>query len=114
MKLSDFGLSKEGIYSTDKTTTFCGTPDYMAPEVILSRPYGHSADWWCLGIVLYEILIGQAPFEADNEEDLFSAIVHDDVLFPVWLSRDAISILDGVKLFSFTINSQVTVKNRCL
>ena len=58
--------------------------------------YGFSVDWWALGVLMYEMMAGQPPFEADNEDDLFEAILHDDVLYPVWLSREAVSILKGV------------------
>jgi novel protein kinase C epsilon type len=57
--------------------------------------YGSSVDWWALGVLMYEMMAGQPPFEADNEEDLFQSILHDDVLYPVWLSREAVSILKG-------------------
>ena len=53
-------------------------------------------DWWALGVLMYEMMAGQPPFEADNEDDLFESILHDDVLYPVWLSREAVSILKGV------------------
>ena len=66
------------------------------------RPYNSSVDWWALGVLMYEMMAGQPPFEADNEEDLFDAIVKDDVLYPIWLSREATSILRGVS-FSFTL-----------
>lgn len=52
-------------------------------------------DWWALGVLVYEMLAGQPPFEADNEDDLFESILHDDVLYPVWLSKEAVSILKG-------------------
>lgn len=57
--------------------------------------YGASVDWWALGVLMYEMMAGQPPFEADNEDDLFESILHDDVLYPVWLSKDAVSILKG-------------------
>lgn len=53
-------------------------------------------DWWALGVLMYEMMAGQPPFEADNEDDLFESILHDDVLYPVWLSKEAMSILKAV------------------
>uniref|UniRef100_A0A8C7ZW21 Protein kinase C n=1 Tax=Oryzias sinensis TaxID=183150 RepID=A0A8C7ZW21_9TELE len=92
-KLADFGMCKEGIMNGVTTTTFCGTPDYIAPEILQELEYGASVDWWALGVLMYEMMAGQPPFEADNEDDLFESILHDDVLYPVWLSKDAVSIL---------------------
>ena len=64
--------------------------------------YGASVDWWALGVLMYEMMAGQPPFEADNEDDLFESILHDDVLYPVWLSKEAVSVLKGVSfLFIF-------------
>uniref|UniRef100_A0A673AWI1 Protein kinase C n=1 Tax=Sphaeramia orbicularis TaxID=375764 RepID=A0A673AWI1_9TELE len=92
-KLADFGMCKEGIMNGVTTTTFCGTPDYIAPEILQELEYGASVDWWALGVLMYEMMAGQPPFEADNEDDLFESILHDDVLYPVWLSKEAVSIL---------------------
>ncbi|KAL6069412.1 hypothetical protein STEG23_021106 [Scotinomys teguina] len=92
-KLADFGMCKEGILNGVTTTTFCGTPDYIAPEILQELEYGPSVDWWALGVLMYEMMAGQPPFEADNEDDLFESILHDDVLYPVWLSKEAVSIL---------------------
>jgi novel protein kinase C epsilon type len=58
--------------------------------------YGPSVDWWALGVLMYEMMAGQPPFEADNEDDLFDSILHDDVLYPVWLSKEAVMVLKGV------------------
>uniref|UniRef100_A0A0N5B128 Protein kinase C n=1 Tax=Syphacia muris TaxID=451379 RepID=A0A0N5B128_9BILA len=92
-RLADFGMCKEGISGENMTSTFCGTPDYIAPEVLQELRYGVSVDWWALGVLMYEMMAGQPPFEAENEEDLFEAILHDDVLYPVWLSKEAVNIL---------------------
>lgn len=63
--------------------------------------YGGSVDWWALGVLMYEMMAGQPPFEADNEDDLFESILHDDVLYPVWLSKEAVSILKGNMNFHY-------------
>uniref|UniRef100_A0A1I7XLK0 protein kinase C n=1 Tax=Heterorhabditis bacteriophora TaxID=37862 RepID=A0A1I7XLK0_HETBA len=73
--------------------TVIGTPDYIAPEILQELEYGVSVDWWALGVLMYEMMAGQPPFEADNEDDLFEAILNDDVLYPVWLSKEAVNIL---------------------
>jgi len=95
VKIADFGMCKEGIKEGVTTSTFCGTPDYIAPEILQELDYGASVDWWALGVLMYEMMAGQPPFEADNEDDLFESILHDDVLYPVWLSKEAVSILKG-------------------
>ncbi|XP_053201503.1 calcium-independent protein kinase C-like [Panonychus citri] len=94
-KIADFGMCKEGIRENVTTTTFCGTPDYIAPEILQELDYGPSVDWWALGVLMYEMMAGQPPFEADNEEDLFDSILRDEVLYPVWLSKEAVSVLKG-------------------
>lgn len=94
-KIADFGMCKEGMVPGKTTQTFCGTPDYIAPEILQEQEYDASVDWWALGVLMYEMMAGQPPFEADNEDDLFESILHDDVLYPVWLSREAVNILKG-------------------
>ena len=74
---------------------FCGF------QILQELDYGPSVDWWALGVLMYEMMAGQPPFEADNEDDLFESILHDDVLYPVWLTKDAVSILKGVSLLLF-------------
>ncbi len=61
---------------------------------------------------MYEMMAGQPPFEADNEDDLFESILHDDVLYPVWLSREAVSILKGVSTNKY--NANIAEKSNCL
>lgn len=66
-------------------------------QILQELEYDASVDWWALGVLMYEMMAGQPPFEADNEDDLFDTILHEDVLYPVWLSKEAISILKGVR-----------------
>jgi serine/threonine protein kinase len=90
IKLTDFGLSKE---AADLTHTFCGTPAYLAPEVIAGEYYGKIVDWWSLGTLLYEMLCGLPPFYHSNQNQMYKLIMYAKLEFPSHLSAGAISIL---------------------
>jgi len=93
LKLVDFGFAKK----VDKTETYtlCGTPEYLAPEVIRNTGHGTAVDWWALGILLYEFLIGQPPFWDQNPMKIYSKIVDGNIPYPDELSPAAKSLIQG-------------------
>nr|XP_055100587.1 serine/threonine-protein kinase N2-like [Symphalangus syndactylus] len=93
VKIADFGLCKEGMGYRDRTSTFCGTPLYLAPEVLTEISYTRAVDWWGLGVLIYQMLVGDYPFLGDDEEKLFDSIVNHEVNYPRFLSTEAISIM---------------------
>eukprot|EP00073_Rattus_norvegicus_P044002 XP_017446092.1 PREDICTED: serine/threonine-protein kinase N2 isoform X1 [Rattus norvegicus] len=93
VKIADFGLCKEGMGYGDRTSTFCGTPEFLAPEVLTETSYTRAVDWWGLGVLIYEMLVGESPFPGDDEEEVFDSIVNDEVRYPRFLSTEAISIM---------------------
>jgi len=96
IKIADFGMCKERIFGEAKTTTFCGTPGYLAPEIIKELPYGASVDFWSLGVLCFEFLVGDSPFEADEDDELFNQICNMQVMYPARLDAQAKSFVDGL------------------
>ncbi|KAG0175116.1 Serine/threonine kinase [Apophysomyces sp. BC1015] len=92
IKIADYGLCKENLWYGKTTGTFCGTPEFMAPEILLEQPYGRAVDWWAYGVLIYEMLLGQSPFRGEDEDEIFDAILEDDILYPINMSRDSVSI----------------------
>lgn len=102
IKLTDYGMCKEGIRPGDTTSTFCGTPNYIAPEILRGEEYGFSVDWWALGVLLYEMLAGRSPFDVERaaensdqqtEDYLFQVILNKVIRIPRTLSVKASSVL---------------------
>ena len=95
IKLTDYGMCKEGIKKGEKTSTFCGTPNYISPELLRAEEYDFSVDWWALGVLLYEMLAGKSPFDSqDSDEDrLFQTILEKTIRIPRSLSVRAQNIL---------------------
>lgn len=80
LRVTDFGFAKQVTY---KTYTLCGTPEYIAPEVLLNKGHGKGVDWWCLGILIYEMLVGEPPFVAANDDPIriYQQVLSGNVAF---------------------------------
>lgn len=93
--LTDFGLSKD-IAPDDQAHTFCGTPEYLAPEIVTGVGHGKAVDWWSLGILLYELTVGIPPFYSQNVNEMYNKIQHGVLRFPPFLSEECKSIIVGL------------------
>lgn len=91
LKLIDFGMAKT-LKDDEKATSFCGTPEYLAPEVITGEGHNKSADWWSYGILIYEMIFGIPPFYCDNTEKMYDLIAYGELKFP-----KKFGVSDGVK-----------------
>lgn len=90
LKLSDFGFAK---VVKDRTYTLCGTPEYIAPEILRNSGHGKGADWWALGVLIYEMLVGIDPFNANDPMDIYKRILSCDVNFPTKFYKDGRSLI---------------------
>jgi len=93
--LTDFGLSKTGLYAQNaRTNTFCGTPEYMAPEVLRGESYTKSIDWWSLGTLMYELFCGTTPFYSTDVREMFTRILTQQLVMPPELTHSCRSIIE--------------------
>uniref|UniRef100_A0A8C1JEE8 non-specific serine/threonine protein kinase n=1 Tax=Cyprinus carpio TaxID=7962 RepID=A0A8C1JEE8_CYPCA len=93
IKLTDFGLSKESIDHENKAYSFCGTVEYMAPEVVNRRGHTYSADWWSYGVLMFEMLTGTLPFQGKDRKETMTMILKAKLGMPHFLSSEAQSLL---------------------
>lgn len=93
IKVADYGLCKEEMWYGSTTSTFCGTPEFMAPEILLDKKYGRAVDWWAFGVLIYQMLLQQSPFRGEDEDEIYDAILADEPLYPIHMPRDSVSIL---------------------
>ncbi|KAF9354327.1 Serine/threonine kinase [Mortierella sp. NVP85] len=96
VKIADYGLCKENMPHGATTKTICGTPEFMAPEIIEEQPYDRSIDWWTFGVLMYEMLLGRAPFSGEEEDDIYDSIMDDEPLFPQGFGRNEQALLQSL------------------
>merc|ERR1719350_1203329 len=92
VKLTDFGLSKEGIQDNESATSMCGTPEYLAPEILDKRGHGKAVDWYSLGALLYEMLTGLPPFYTKDRAKLFDKIRNEKLTCPAYVPETAANL----------------------
>ena len=99
IKITDFGFAKRVVF---KTYTLCGTPEYIAPEVLLNKGHGKGVDWWTLGILMYEMMVGQPPFVDDDPMGIYQQILNGKLNFPRFIERNAKSLIKKVLVADLT------------
>lgn len=105
LKLVDFGFAKR---TRSRTYTVCGTPEYLAPEIIRTKGYSFSVDWWALGVMLFEMTVGHAPFQAEQESKLYEYIIRGKFACPDHMSCDVRHLVEGL------IQTDLTQRLGCL
>eukprot|EP00492_Amphilonche_elongata_P000386 TRINITY_DN1207_c0_g1_i1.p1 TRINITY_DN1207_c0_g1~~TRINITY_DN1207_c0_g1_i1.p1 ORF type:complete len:251 (+),score=19.43 TRINITY_DN1207_c0_g1_i1:532-1284(+) len=93
LKVTDFGFAKE---VQDRTFTLCGTPDYLAPEIVTGQGHGRGVDWWTLGILIYEMLASFPPFFDDEPIETYKKIIKCRIKFPRYFSQESKELIKGL------------------
>ncbi|MEQ2159071.1 Ribosomal protein S6 kinase beta-1 [Goodea atripinnis] len=93
VKLTDFGLCKESIHDGTYTHTFCGTIEYMAPEILMRSGHNRAVDWWSLGALMYDMLTGAPPFTGENRKKTIDKILKCKLSLPPYLTQEARDLL---------------------
>ena len=95
LKITDFGLSKV-VMTGEKSYTFCGTPEYLAPEIYLNKGHDANCDWWSLGALVYEMLTGAPPFYSKNKQQMLEARLAKSIVMKEYFTPDTVSLLTGL------------------
>mmetsp|Transcript_3043 Transcript_3043/g.10694 ORF Transcript_3043/g.10694 Transcript_3043/m.10694 type:complete len:367 (+) Transcript_3043:73-1173(+) len=93
IKITDFGLAKANVADNSSAHTFCGTPEYLAPEILSGKGHGRAVDWWSLGTLMFEMLSGLPPYYDQNVNTMYRKILQDPLTFPPFFSAKAKDIL---------------------
>lgn len=94
LRITDFGLVKQNMDTSESTTsTFCGTPEYIAPEMLQGKAYSKAVDWWSFGILVFELLRGLPPFYDQNTNKMYRKILHEEIEFPAFFSANARNLI---------------------
>lgn len=109
IKLADYGLSKCDMTAESRTRTFCGTPEFMAPELLLDLSYGFAVDYWAFGVLLYQMLESKSPFYGNNEKETFQSILKGKVVYSADLDKNGKSLMS--KLLVTKPNERIGIKN---
>ncbi|XP_065575491.1 ribosomal protein S6 kinase 2 beta-like [Artemia franciscana] len=105
ISLTDFGLSKEALDTESKSYSFCGTVEYMAPEVVNRKGHSFAADWWSYGVLMYEMLTGSLPFQGTNKKETMNQILRAKLAMPQSLTPEAQALLRA--LFKRTVDNRL-------
>ena len=93
IRITDFGLSKMRVKTDNDALSMCGTPEYLAPEILYKKGYGKVVDWWTLGCIIIEMVTGYPPFQGSNRNTLFDKIKNGLVKMPKGVSADLLDLL---------------------
>ncbi|OCT65514.1 hypothetical protein XELAEV_18041752mg [Xenopus laevis] len=93
LKIAEFGMSKTDIGYGDQANTMVGSPAYMAPEIVKEEEYTRAVDWWALGVIVYEMLLGTRPFTGYDRDFIYDSIVEDEPHYPLTLDSEALSFI---------------------
>jgi serum/glucocorticoid-regulated kinase 2 len=93
IKLTDFGLAKMNMGAAHRTNSFCGSPEYISPEMLRHQGHGRSVDYYTLGALLFEMLTGLPPFYHSDRKTMYRLILRQDVKVPDFLTKQAKSLL---------------------